>query len=146
MIDQLIFLTNVVSTLMMTGIMWFVHLIHYPILSYVNQADLAEYESQHVKHTMKWALLILIVELVSAALLIWFRPEDIGMLQVIVGLSLLVPIWIVTWAGCVPGHCKLETGYNDVALRKLLKNNFIRTLCWTARTVVIIWMLVSVLV
>ena len=144
MAEQIVFLTNVVSTLMMTGIMWFVHLIHYPVLSYVNQTELAQYEQQHVKHTMKWAVLILVIEVVSATLLFWFRPANISIFPVAIGFALLIPIWVTTWSSCVPAHCKLENGFNSQVLQKLMKANFLRTLCWTFRTVIVIWMLSKV--
>ena len=48
MIDWL--LVHVVATLVMTGLIWFVQIVHYPLMAKVGRADFAEYERLHILH------------------------------------------------------------------------------------------------
>jgi hypothetical protein len=41
-------------------------------------------------------------------------------------------------------HARLGQGADEAALRRLVRTNWIRTLAWTARGVLVLWMLVAV--
>jgi hypothetical protein len=50
-----------------------------------------------------------------------------------VGLVLLAAIWLSTFGLQVPLHRRLELGFDDDAHAALVRTNWIRTLAWTAR-------------
>ncbi len=53
------------------------------------------------------------------------------------GLGLLIVIWVSTAALSVPAHDVLTAGFSDGAYRKLVNTNWIRTVAWTARGVIV---------
>ena len=69
------FLLNVLSTLFMTGLIWFVQVVHYPLFNGVGLADFADYEKRHSDLTTYIVIVPMFAELISAALLVWQRPH-----------------------------------------------------------------------
>jgi hypothetical protein len=66
------------------------------------------------------------------------------MWSVWLGFALVLVIWIATMTTSVPMHARLGQGADEAALRRLVRTNWIRTLAWTARGVLVLWMLVAV--
>ncbi len=59
------------------------------------------------------------------------------------GLALLVLVWIVTATVQVPQHDRLGHRPDPETVRQLVRGNWIRTLAWSARSVLAIWMLLA---
>jgi hypothetical protein len=78
----------------------------------------------------------MLVELVTAVLLLKYSPNTSSMLAW-TGLGLLIVIWISTAALSVPAHDVLTAGFSAEAYRKLVNTNWIRTVAWTARGVIL---------
>lgn len=49
--DLLILALNLVSTLFMVGLIWFVQIVHYPLFKSVGESEFVEYQLQHQKLT-----------------------------------------------------------------------------------------------
>ena len=77
-----------------------------------------------------------------AVVLLFWRPAEIPLWTAIVGLALVIVIWIATMAFSVPMHERLGHGYTAWAHRRLVQTNWIRTVAWTARGALVLWMLV----
>ncbi len=137
MLDQIIFLVHAVATFMWLGITWFVQLIYYPMLQRLGP----RFEQEHYNRTMPWAIFLLGIELVTGILLLWIRPMAIPLTLVIIGLVLLVLIWLSTWSVCVPCHQKLQTRKDVQVYQQLMRANLLRSLLWTLRAALVIWML-----
>jgi hypothetical protein len=56
-----------------------------------------------------------------------------------IGLILVLIIWAVTFVFYIPDYTRLTHGYDAGILRRLLAWHLIRTLCWTARSVLLLW-------
>ena len=55
-----------------------------------------------------------------------------------------VAIWLSTFALQVPRHDELRGGFDARAHEQLVGTNWIRTVLWTLRGVVCLWMLVEI--
>ena len=55
-----------------------------------------------------------------------------------ISLCLLAVVWISTFAVQVPLHRRLAEGYDAARHRRLVLSNWIRTLAWTARAVLVL--------
>ena len=141
MLSNAIFFTHVISTFMWFGIIWFVQLIHYPLLYQLGHRA----ESEHYRRTMPLAVSLLSVELVTGTLLLWIRPATIPLTPVVIGLALLAAIWISTWSVCVPCHQKLHTRKNIHLYQRLMSANLFRAILWSLRVMIVIWMLMFVM-
>ncbi len=133
---ELILLTQVFATLFMVGLIWFVQIVHYPLYANVGREQFSEYEALHNRLTMWVVGPAMLVELVTAVLLLKYSPNVSSMLSWM-GLGLLIMIWIATATLSVPAHDVLTAGFSDVAHHKLVLTNWIRTVAWTARGVIV---------
>ena len=131
------------ATLFMVGLIWFVQVVHYPMFRLVGERRFAQYERVHQRRTTWVVAPCMMVEAITAGLLIWFRPASVPASWVAAGLLLLLIIWLVT-AGCsVPAHGELSKGFSDRAHRKLVWTNWFRTGAWTIRGLLVCAMFAS---
>ncbi len=135
------FLLHVASSLSMVGLIWFVQIVHYPLMGRVGRQEFCQYEIDHNRLTSRVVLPLMITELLSAVALLWFRPDAIGIIAVWIGLALVVSIWVVTFTVQVPQHASLVTCFDDAVHRRLVSGNWYRTIVWTIRGVIVLWMI-----
>lgn len=128
------------ATLVMVGVIWMCQVAHYPLLGDVGPT-LPQYQERNVRLTTRVVGLPMLVEAATViALLIW-RPAAIPLWSALLGAALLVVIWAATVLFSVPMHGRLGHGYDPAAHRRLVTTNWIRTLAWSARGVLVLWML-----
>ncbi|MCS7006759.1 MAG: hypothetical protein RMM28_01705 [Thermoleophilia bacterium] len=128
---------QVVSTLMLVGLVWFVQIVHYPLFSAVPRAAFAAYERAHAKRTTWLVAPLMSVEAACALSLLVAEPGALTG----VGMLLVVAIWLSTWLVQVPCHRLLEQGWDEAAHRRLLRTNWFRTALWSVRGVIAIALL-----
>jgi hypothetical protein len=127
---------HTMSTLMMTGLIWFVQLVHYPLFSYAGKQAFVRFEKQHVRRTTWIVLPLMIAEAVTALALVILAWNHRDVRLPLLGLFLLVIIWASTLCVQVPCHKTLAGGFNAATADRLVRTNWIRTVAWTARGVV----------
>ena len=129
------------ATLFMTGVIWFVQIVHYPLMARAGLSEFPGYETAHARLTGYVVIGPMLVELACAVFLL-FRPSDvIPRLLVIAGAVLVVVIWLSTFLLQVPQHNKLHHGFDVRAHSRLVSTNWIRTVAWTIRAVLVLLML-----
>ncbi len=124
----------------MVGLIWFVQVVHYPLFSRVGEADFHQYEMDHQRLTSIVVVPLMLAELVSAVMLIWFRPEGVSAYSVWLGLALLATIWLATFVVQVPQHAALAQSYDPDTQKRLVSGNWFRTVAWSARGLLVLWM------
>lgn len=130
------------ATLSMVGVIWMCQLAHYPLLGDIGDA-LPRYQARNVRFTTWVVGPPMLVEAGTAIALVAWRPAGIPLWTAVLGLALVVVIWIATMAFSVPMHERLGHGYAEWAHQRLVRTNWIRTAAWTARGVLVLWMLVA---
>ena len=141
---QAALLANTVSTLFMTGLIWFVQVVHYPLFSSVGGAEFAAYSRAHQSLTTFVVGPAMLVEALSAAILVFARPAGVPAWLAWLGLALVVAIWLSTAILQVPAHGRLVGGFDAGTHGFLVGTNWIRTACWSLRAVVVVAMLAAV--
>ncbi len=136
-----ILLANAFSTLFMTGLIWFVQVVHYPLFAKVGDADFPAYSRAHQTLTTLVVGPPMLVEALTAGLLVAVRPALIPVWMTWTGLALVIVIWISTATLQVPAHGKLVQGFDASTNALLVGSNWIRTVGWTARAVLVMLML-----
>jgi len=129
------------STLMMAGVIWFVQVVHYPLMARVGEGGFSIYEREHAARTTLVVMPLMLIEAASACGLAWHLRAGAGALVGWAGLAALILVWISTFAVQVPLHGKLEVGYTPAAHTALLRTNWIRTVLWSIRGLAAVWML-----
>jgi hypothetical protein len=124
---------NTASTLMMTGLIWLIQIVHYPLFDLVGSGQFPDYERRHAR-LISWVVgPLMLVELGCAAALVFFHRES---LLAWAGLGLLAVIWFSTAFIQVPCHDVLQSGFNAAAHKRLVRSNWIRTIAWTLRGII----------
>ena len=127
------------GTLYMTGIAWFVQLVHYPLLGRNSSNDFAAFARAYQRGTLWVVIPGLAAELISAPVLIWLWPS----LQSWLGLILLGGIWTLTITCLIPDHLALKQGYCEKRHAALVRFNLPRAWLWTLRSLIMLWTCVS---
>lgn len=138
-------LIQVAATLFMVGLIWFVQIVHYPLFSRVGDEAFQQYEVDHQRLTTWVVGPPMLAEFATAVLLIWYRPTGIGAGPIWFGLAVLASIWLVTFFVQVPQHGALTSAYDANTARNLVLGNWYRTVAWTVRGVLVLWMLGTLL-
>ncbi len=128
-----VLLSHAAATLYMTGLIWFVQIVHYPLLGMVGNGEFTAYEQRHMTLTSWVVIPPMLAEVGTAALLLWYRPAGIPSFLLWTGVVLLVVIWLSTFLLQVPCHEKLASAFDPQVHRRLVSTNWIRTFAWTLR-------------
>lgn len=141
MSERWILLLNAAATLYMSGLIWFVQVVHYPLFAKVGAEGFASYERSHAQLT-SWVVAVpMLVELATACLLLGVRPVHVSRLEAWIGVALVMAIWASTWLLQVPRHEQLSAGFDLKTHHALVITNWIRTLAWSARGIlVLVWL------
>lgn len=138
----MVLLLNCFATFFMTGVIWFVQLVHYPLFAGVGEADFSAYEARHASLTTLVVMPPMVIELLTAALLLIRRPGIVSPLEAWSGLALVILIWVSTAVLQVPLHNTLGNGFDATAHRLLVSGNWLRTVAWTLRSLLVgLWLL-----
>jgi hypothetical protein len=123
-------------TLAMTGLIWFVQIVHYPLMQQVPSEAFVNYELQHTRRTGWVVGPLMLIELGTAIALVVSTSEAVDVRLAWTGLALLAVVWLSTVFLQVPCHRRLERGFDAAVARRLVRTNWIRTVGWSARGVI----------
>ncbi len=141
----IILIANLVSTCYMVGLIWMVQVVHYPLFAKVGAEKFVQYQTSHQSLTTLVVGPPMLVEILTAVLLIWYRPAAVPGWLIYTALALLFVVWASTALVQVPCHEKLTAGFDAAVHSRLVVSNWIRTIAWTVRGALVTWMLVFVL-
>lgn len=122
----------------LTGLIWTIQIVHYPLLEQVGEDGFVRYHARHMRRITWVAGPLMLAEAGSAALL-FFLGERSPCFSL--GLVALGAVWISTLLFQVPLHDRLTQGFNKETIRRLTFTNWIRTLGWTLRAGCLLMML-----
>lgn len=128
---------HLVATLLMVGIIWFVQLVHYQLMLYVRAADFRRYSQVNQSRTSFVVVGPMFVEALSAAALIGWCPNSTAAPAFVGSVLLLVVVWVSTAALQMPLHLALLGGFEEHLIQRLVRTNWLRTVAWTARSVLV---------
>ena len=138
---ELLLLANAAATLAMVGVIWFVQVVHYPLFGNVGIESFTAYSEDHSRLTTYVVGPPMLLEAATTALLIFLPPEPVPALLPWAGAVLLAVVWLSTALLQVPGHRTLGLGFDPGAHRFLVTSNWVRTVAWSARGILVLWML-----
>lgn len=139
-LPELLLTIHLAATLFMTGVIWFVQVVHYPLFAALGRSEFPSYAKQHAALTTWIVAPPMLVELASALLLFWIRPSDVSTWDLSIGLSLLAVIWISTALVQIPCHGTLQNGFDVTVCQRLVRTNWVRTAAWSLRGLLVCWM------
>lgn len=131
---------HAVPTLCLTGLIWFVQIVHYPLYAAVGSEPFPAYEREHCRRTGLVVMPLMLAELALATWLWWSAPAAAAAAAML-GLALLAVVWGSTFLFQVPCHEQLSRTADEPTMRRLVASNWIRTAAWSARAGVAVWLL-----
>lgn len=137
-------LIHAAATLFMAGLIWFVQVVHYPLMARVGAEQFEDYEKHHQRLTTWVVGPAMLVELGSVVWLVFYPIAGVPGWMAYVGLALLVVIWLSTAMLQVPRHRELKRGFDVTVHSRLVGSNWIRTIGWSLRAVLALWMIAVV--
>ncbi len=138
---ELLLLANAAATLVMVGVIWFVQVVHYPLFGSVGAESFTAYSEDHSRLTTYVVGPPMLLEAATTIPLIFLHPEPVPTLLPWAGAVLLAVVWLSTALLQVPGHRTLGLGFDPRAHRFLVTSNWVRTIAWSARGILVLWML-----
>ncbi len=138
MTGKLAFIACLAATTFMTGVIWFVQVVHYPLMDRVGSEDFNNYHAGHTNLTGRVVLVPMVVELLTSAWLVFDRPRGLSPNMAILGLFLAVSTWAITFFVSVPAHDRLSLGFDPIWHRSLVGTNIFRSTAWTAHSVLLL--------
>jgi len=130
----------------MTGLIWFVQISHYPLFRDVGAEGFASYERSHRFRTTCVVGPLMLLEALTAVLLFRLVPTWVSFPVACLGAVLLLVIWCATSFLSVPQHERLSEGFDLDAWSRLVTTNWVRTAAWTARSLLllsVVWSLLA---
>ena len=143
-LPQLLFVTQLFATFAMTGIVWFVQLVHYPLFLLVPDPHHSTYAIQHQRRTGWVVAPLMLVELATSLLILagTFRPPFMTATEARIGIALIAIVWLSTVFLQVPTHVSLLKRMDTNAVHGLVTTNWLRTAAWTLRSFLLLRCLV----
>jgi hypothetical protein len=138
--SDLLLLAQLVSTLALVGLIWYVQIVHYPLFAMIGSEAFAEYERCHQRRTTSVVAPLMLLEGLTAGLLLIWRPDGIAAWLPWTGLALVALIWASTFLWQVPLHEKLAATFEKQTHLLLVRSNWLRTGGWTLRGLLVFTM------
>jgi hypothetical protein len=138
----ILLLLHSAATLFMTGLVWFVQVVHYPLMHRVGASGFARYEAEHARRTSPVVAPVMLFELASGVWLALEPPARIGATPLLLNAAILAVLWISTFWLQLPAHRDLAEGYDRSTVIRLVASNWIRTAAWTLRALLLVGLLI----
>ena len=147
----ILFVLQLAATLFMTGIIWFVQVVHYPLFARVGPAELPRYIRSNGSRTGWVVLPAMVIELATGLVGLdpKFRPAGMSRLDAWILVGLLLLIWGSTALVQSDLHDKLgkkalPNAGPEVSLahiHHLVVSNRLRAAAWTSRSLLLLYVL-----
>ena len=133
--EQSMLAMHLVLASIMVGVIWVIQLVHYPSFRFTDREKYVSFQIFHMRNISFIVVPVMILEFLSGLLLVLYHSNQESLLRI--SFILLLIIWLVTAMFFAQIHQKLSKGYDETLVRNLVSLNWIRTLLWTIRTIII---------
>ena len=136
----ILFLAQLTATLLMTGLIWFVQIVHYPLFASVGEPVFVVYARHHAHLTGYVVGGPMLIELGTAlaALIPGLRPPFFSTVPAWTSAALVLLLWATTGLLQVPQHERLGQTRDVRVIRHLVRGNWIRTILWSIRSILLL--------
>ena len=132
-----LFLLNLSASLFLCGLIWVIQLLHYPFFHHIEKSDFIKHQSTHKFRISILVIPAMLTELGSSAILAYGANFEQHLH--ISGFIIVLLIWASSFFIQVPLHHKISGGYDTGAVDRLVSTNWIRTILWTTKALISIW-------
>jgi hypothetical protein len=139
--SPLLLLANLILSACLTGLIWFVQIVHYPIFRKVPASHFGAYHAAHTLTTGRVVALPMLIELGIGGWLA-LQPVPATLRWIHYGAyACVILVWAVTFGVAVPLHDRMTAaGYGEATINSLVASNWARTVGWTVRMVLLAYL------
>jgi hypothetical protein len=141
-----ILVLNLFFSAFLTGLIWIIQMVHYPSFLDINRSDFRDYEMKHQKRIGPLVAPVMLIDLAFSFLILFTEIQSTYGFWLWFAFILNLLIFVSTLVVFAPLHQKLGTSYNRNQIKKLVRLNYFRTVGWTARSIILIYVLKQSLV
>jgi len=139
---EIILAAQALASSAMCGLIWFVQMVHYPLFARTDTTHSPDYADENQRRTGPVVIPPMLVEAATATLLAMAPPPAIGRPAALAGLMMVATLWLSTLLVQMPLHGQLtHAGHAPATVAALVRTNWLRTILWSARALLAIWML-----
>ena len=129
--NNFVLLGHLIFTSIMTGVIWVIQIVHYPSFHFIEKELYTAFQKFHMNKISIIVIPIMLAELITGMML--FLDKSSRSPFLIISFVILVLIWLITGVFFSKAHNELMTGYQELVVNQLVVMNWIRTLLWTLR-------------
>lgn len=118
------------------ALIWVVQLVHYPSFEYI---DNTKFRAFHQHHTTSITWIVLPLMLCELVNVLWMSYQSDFAPMPLLFLGIVLCIWASTFFISIPLHTKLTQGKKTKYIEQLIATNWIRTILWTIKAVLVVW-------
>lgn len=138
-------IAHVAATLFMVGLIWTIHVVHYPLFADVGASSYVDYQAAHVERigivlAFPWLLegLTLLGVLALAV-----ERRDLR-IPALIGAIAMATVLVISGLWSAPAHGELADGFDAAVHDRLMTANLVRTLAWTVCGASALWVMARV--
>ena len=129
------------STWLLVGLIWLIQVVIYPRFLRMNETQFLKFHFAECVGAGLVFFPLMVIEAGTAVYLFYAGHREWPFL---VGVGLTAVIWMSTAVVQAPMHARLlMTGFDAAMIRRLIRTNWVRTVAWTARGILVAWMLAA---
>ena len=132
-----LFTVHLIFTAIMVGVIWLVQVVHYPSFNFIDKKFYSDFQNFHIKRISFIVIPVMLLELVSGLILIYL--DNRHSTPSLISFGILILIWIITGLFFAKAHQDLTAGYDREIVKKIIKLNWIRTLLWSIRLILLLF-------
>ena len=129
--NNFVLLGHLIFTSIMTGVIWVIQIVHYPSFHFIEKELYTAFQKFHMNKISIIVMPIMLAELITGIMLFLDKSSKSPFLTI--SIIILVLIWFITGVFFTKAHNELIAGYQELVVNQLVAMNWIRTLLWTLR-------------
>jgi hypothetical protein len=127
-------IANALATALMTGVLWIIQLLHYPMFLGLQLEQFLQWHQFHTRRITPLVAPLMIFEFVVGGYLCWLNINNLFFYI----FSLTVLVWLSTFLLSVPLHQRLEkNNFNKRTVDLLVLTNWPRTLFYSVKFILV---------
>ncbi len=132
-------LVQLATTLPLVGLIWLIQIVSYPLFARVGVESFPAYHAGHARLITFVVAPLMLCELAAAIVSVIADDPAFPRAASWCGLALATTAWAVTLLVSVPRHEILAAGFDVRAHSLLVSTNWLRTVVWTLRGALLLW-------
>jgi hypothetical protein len=143
-IPQLLLGSNLILCAILTGLIWTIQVVHYPSFLGVGSEYFASWHQKHMSSITFLVGPLMLLEAGAALVILNYYSNFSPSWLLLISSGLVLFVFLNTFFFAVPLHDQLvKYGYNEKVIHRLIQTNWCRTIAWTLRLGVLIYLYVK---